>query len=61
MTGTLASNLPANSAELRDTTGYIDTQGKMIINPQFQEALQFHDGLAAVRDATSGTWGYISR
>ena len=29
--------------------GYIDTKGSMVIKPRFMEALQFHDGHAAVK------------
>jgi len=37
--------------------------GRFVINPQFDEADQFSDGLAAVRigDDKTGKWGYISR
>jgi hypothetical protein len=40
---------------------YIDTEGKIIINPQFKNATVFRDGLALVQ--TSGDdpkWGFIS-
>jgi hypothetical protein len=37
--------------------------GRFVINPQFDEADRFSDGLAAVRigDDKTGKWGYISR
>ena len=35
----------------------------MQINPQFDEASDVHEGLAAVRigDFETGKWGYVSR
>ena len=43
--------------------GYIDKQGKMVVNPQFDVAHPFVDGLAAVRigDESTGKWGYIDK
>ena len=46
--------------------GYIDKQGKMVVNPQFDcdwVCSGFSEGLAAVRvgDDKTGKWGYISR
>jgi len=46
--------------------GYIDKQGKMAVNPQFDcdwSCSAFSEGLAAVRigDDKTGKWGYISR
>jgi WG repeat protein len=45
--------------------GYIDTQGKMVIEPQFAFADLFSasDGLAAVRTGTktTGKFGYIAQ
>jgi hypothetical protein len=38
--------------------GYINSQGTMIIEPQFDEALKFSEGLAAVRQKS--LWGYIN-
>jgi hypothetical protein len=38
--------------------GYIDTQGKFVVEPQFSYAQPFSEGLAAVRDA-SGRYGCI--
>jgi hypothetical protein len=37
--------------------GYIDTSGKMIAEPRFEEVRNFSDGVAAVR--VGGLWGYI--
>lgn len=39
--------------------GYIDKQGKMVINPLFDSTESFAEGLAAVRNGDK--WGYISR
>jgi hypothetical protein len=41
--------------------GFIDRNGKMVIKPQFLEARNFHEGLAAVKIKTANgeRWGYI--
>ena len=40
---------------------YIDSEGKIIINPQFSEATVFRNGLALVRTAgDEQKWGYIT-
>src|SRR6185295_19453307 len=39
--------------------GFIDKTGTMIIKPQFQWAVTFHEGLAAVKLA--GKWGFIDK
>ena len=39
--------------------GFIDTTGKWVIDPQFEEAGLFADGLAPV--LVGGRWGYIDR
>lgn len=41
----------------RYTYGYIDTTGRYVINPQFDEAGDFHKGLALVK--FGGKWGFI--
>jgi hypothetical protein len=43
--------------------GYIDTQGRFMVNPQFDDARPFSEGMAAVliRDRQIERWGYISR
>jgi hypothetical protein len=43
--------------------GFIDNQGKMAIDPQWEDALFFSQGLAAVRlgDILTGKWGYIDK
>jgi hypothetical protein len=38
--------------------GFMDTAGKTVIEPQFDGALRFSEGLAAVR--LGGKWGYIN-
>ena len=50
------------------TEGYIDRSGKVVITPQFAEAEDFHEGLAAVRPVKTGgfygkgdAWGYIDK
>ena len=39
--------------------GYIDKSGKMVIAPQFNEALRFSEGLASVKSGDK--WGYIDK
>jgi len=39
--------------------GFIDKQGKIVITPQFDEAVGFHEGLAAV--GVGGKYGFIDR
>jgi len=39
--------------------GYIDRTGRIVINPQFEEAGDFSEGLARVK--TGGKWGYVDR
>jgi len=39
--------------------GYVDSQGRIAIEPAFLDARAFSDGLAAVRVA--GGWGYVDR
>ena len=39
--------------------GFYDTNGKVVIQPQFEFATQFREGLAAVK--RGGKWGYIDR
>lgn len=39
--------------------GYIDKSGKLTINPQFDDAHDFSEGLAAVE--INGKWGYIDK
>jgi len=43
---------------LNDLYGFCDTEGNMIIAPQFEMAHDFHEGYAAVR--SGGKWGYIT-
>ena len=38
--------------------GYVDKDGKVIIEPQFEEAHSFLNGYAAVK--AHGKWGYIN-
>ena len=38
--------------------GYIDKTGKMVIEPEFEEARHFSEGLARVK--VNGKWGYIN-
>src|ERR1019366_3269489 len=44
-------------------TKVTEQTGRVVINPQFDAALRFADGLAAVRigDENAGKWGYIDK
>jgi hypothetical protein len=59
----IAADLPAlqkGSAGLEASRwGYVDKSGKFVIQPQFEDALEFFDGLAAVE--VSKKWGYIDK
>ncbi|MEO0110388.1 MAG: WG repeat-containing protein [candidate division WOR-3 bacterium] len=39
--------------------GYINKEGKFVINPQFDYAYPFSEGLAVVQDG--GLWGHINK
>jgi hypothetical protein len=39
--------------------GYINRQGELVIEPQFEHAQPFNEGLAAIK--IRDKWGYISR
>jgi hypothetical protein len=42
-----------------DAYGYLDTDGKLVIEPVYEEAADFSGGLACV--SVAGKWGYIDR
>lgn len=46
-----------------DKWGYMDKDGNVVINPQFDDAGPFSEGLAAVRigNDDSGQYGYIDK
>jgi hypothetical protein len=39
--------------------GFVDKTGKYVMNPQFDEARQFSEGLANVR--VGGRWGIVDK
>ena len=51
--------------KVEDKYGYINKEGKMIINPQFDKALPFNEGLAAVatinKDKGEVLYGFINK
>ena len=55
---------PGNEQKLY---GYVERSGKVVIPPRFAEALEFHEGLAAVRlkkttvYGKGDSWGYIGK
>lgn len=53
------------AVKIKDKWGFIDKSGKVVINPQFEEASEFSGGLAAVaskkdKDSKELNWGYIN-
>lgn len=40
--------------------GYMDTKGNTVIQPQFESATDFNNGLAAVRKSATDQYGYIN-
>jgi hypothetical protein len=55
---TEAQNNTLFPVRVKAKTGYIDSQGKLIINPQYDEGWGFSEGLAPVR--VGNKWGYIN-
>ena len=53
-----SSSIPASTV-----TKVTEQTGRVVVNPQFDAALRFADGLAAVRigDENTGKWGYIDK
>lgn len=54
------------SIKVGERYGYIDTEGRVVIEPRFQEARPFSDGLAAVRvsqrdEHDRARWAYVDR
>ena len=46
----------------KDKYGYFDLEGKIAINPQFEFATAFREGLALVKlSGDNGKWGYIDK
>ena len=47
--------------KIGDSFGYINREGKILINPQFKEATIFREGLALVKSSTDDPkWGFIN-
>lgn len=57
-----SEDLAAYSKEDSTSTlwGFVDKSGQQIINPQFDEVGDFHDGKCAVKNK-EGKWGYIDK
>lgn len=49
--------VPTDASLRRHAWGFIDANGKLAVEPQFERVGDFHHGLAAVR--WKGKWGYI--
>lgn len=65
MTACSGSGMPEGLYPMYEKTasgaewGYIDKSGEYVIDPQFSDAMEFSEGLAAVLDPESELWGYI--
>lgn len=48
--------------KLKDKYGYFNLEGKIVINPQFDNASIFNEGIALVKTSgENGKWGYIDK
>lgn len=67
-----SDGVPSSSTEVKWKYGYIDKAGKLAIKPQFDDAKDFHGGLASVNIGylpfsyergilSDGKWGYIDK
>ncbi|MEO0477463.1 MAG: WG repeat-containing protein [Planctomycetota bacterium] len=54
-------NKPIKEAFARRTVGYINRSGKVVIEPRYQMAHDFGEGLAAVRIKSHDQWGFIDK
>ena len=45
------------AVKIKDKWGFVDKDGKMVIQPTYEDARSFSDGYAAVCQA--GKWGFI--
>lgn len=53
---------PAFDAEKREIGwGFRDSNGNVIVKPQYSEVGDFHDGVAMFKSGTSGKWGFIDK
>src|SRR5258707_2343828 len=67
LVGFVSANSQVNQTEIRALLpiqqnakwGYIDSQGTVVIQGHYQQALSFSEGLAPVE--TEGKWGYIDQ
>jgi len=50
--------IPRFRIEVNGKQGFIDSAGKIVIKPQFDAAMDFHEGFATVRDSKR-KWGFI--
>ncbi|MCI0472893.1 MAG: WG repeat-containing protein, partial [Ignavibacteria bacterium] len=57
--GNVSDSNPLFRIEADGKYGYIDTTGKIIIKPQFDNARDFYEGLAVV--GIGQKWGYIDK
>lgn len=53
-----AQDIPLFRIAVQNKTGYIDSTGKVVIQPQFHNGSEFSEGLAAVRQ--DGLFGFIN-
>ena len=52
---------PIKEPYARRILGYINRSGKVVIEPRYQMAHDFGEGLAAVRIKSHGSWGFIDK
>lgn len=49
---------PVRSGKL---AGFIDAKGTVVIPLLFEDVMDYEEGLASVKDGTTGKWGYVDR
>ena len=56
-----ADGKPIKVQHPRRSVGYINRRGKVVIEPRYEMAHDFGEGLAAVRIKSHGSWGFIDK
>lgn len=56
-----AEGKPMKEAHARRQIGFIDRKGRVVIEPRYEMANDFGDGLAAVRIKSHDAWGFIDK
>ncbi|MFM7629879.1 MAG: WG repeat-containing protein [Algoriphagus sp.] len=55
-----ADSIGSSNSPTKSGWGFVDTEGKVVISPQFSATGNFSDGLCAVKNE-EGKWGYIDK